>query len=235
MSKRFVALIIVLFFLPATGFCIADYNVGDELNVLAPSGLVLRETASPQGKKLGTVLLGETVTVLPEKFKKVAHTVVEFKGYNIRGFWVKVRHGNREGYVFDGYLSRYKAPGSIESKGAQADFSFAEQYLLAHTERRGERIKLPKIGDNYERYKQVFKNKAEVEVNIEGPDFYQITFEPGLTLEEAYLIGRLLWLEGKETLSIQNGTISAGTGAGIREMVVKNKAGLITLTMDVGD
>lgn len=223
--------------MPATGFCITNYNVGDNLNVLAPSGLVLRATASPQGKKISTVLLGETVTVLKENFKKVPHSVVEFKGFNIKGFWVKVSTAaGQQGYVFDGYLSRYKAPGSFDTNGAEDDYSPAERYLLGHTEQRGERIELAKTPNRYVRYKQAFQNNAEVEVNIgEGGAAYTLTFDKGLTLEEGYLIGRLLWLEGPLKSTLENGVITVSNAAETQLITVLNRGGTVILTMSIAD
>lgn len=220
------------------GFSITTYSVGDQLNVLAQRGLVLREAANPQGKKIGTIVLGETLTVLPENFKKVSHSVVEFKGYNIKGFWVKVKTtGGLEGYVFDGYLSHYKAPGTftVEEGGGLDTLSMIEQYMAIHTELRGPRVNLPK-GNRYDHYKQVFKNNAVVEASSgEGGAWYELTFNKGTSLEEAYLIGRLLWLEGKGKASIKNGIITVNNDMETQQIIVANKGGNIVLTMNIAD
>lgn len=226
-----------LLLLPAAGLCITSYSIGDQLHVLAPSGLVLRETANPKGAKIGTIVLGEMLTVLKENFKKVPHSVQEFKGYSIRGYWVRVRTiGGLEGYVFDGYLSRYKAPGTFEVKEGLDTFSMIEQYIGAHAEPRGPRINLPKTPNRYDHYKQAFQNSAEVEASSgEGGAWFKIYFNKGTSLEEAYLIGRLLWLEGKVSPSIANGIITVNNETETQQIIVLNKGGTIILTLNIAD
>jgi hypothetical protein len=237
MKKYIFGLLLSLFLLPAAGFCLTNYTIGDQLYVLAPSGLVLREKASAQGNKITTVALGETVTVLKENFRKVPHSVLEFKGYNIRGFWVKVRTADgQEGYVFDGYLSRYQAPGHLRLKEGQDTLMPVIQYMAAHSDFRGPRVQLAKTPNRYERYKQVFKNKAEVEVNIgEGGSAFKITFNKGTSLEEAYLIGRLLWLQGTVKSKIDRGVITLTNEDETQQVLVMNKAGLIIVTLSIAD
>ena len=239
MKKLFSAFLLVAFLFPAAGFCITNYIIGDQLNVLALSGLVLRETANPKGTKIGTIVLGETVTVLKDNFRKVPHSVVEFKSFSIRGFWVKVRTtGGLEGYVFDGYLSRYKAPGTFTvPEGSGLDtLSMIEQYLAVHTPVSGPRINLPKAPSRYDHYKQVFKNNAVVEASSgEGGAWYKVSFNKGTSLEEGYLIGRLLWLEGKNNASIENGIITVNNETETQQIIVVNKGGTIILTMNIAD
>lgn len=237
MKKYLSLLALALFLLPATSFCITSYKVGDQLNVLAPSGLILRDTPKAKGKKLATVALGETVTVLQKNFKKFSHTVAEFKGYNIRGFWVQVRTADgKEGYVFDGYLSRYKAPGTFAIQEEEGSFTTPEQYLAAHSEQQGARIEIPKTPNRYERYKQVYQNGAEVEVNIgEGGALYTMTFNKGLSLEEGYLIGRLLWMEGPVKSRIVGGVVTLLNAAETQEVVVKKQGSLTVVTLGLAD
>lgn len=238
MNKHFFALLLAIFLLlPAAGFCITQYNVGDQLYSLAPSGLVLRVTPNPQGKKIGTIALGDMLTVLPENFRKVPHSVLEFKGYNIRGFWVQVRTASgQNGYVFDGYLSRYQAPGHLQLNEALDTLDGVTQYMAAHSGFQGARIQLPKSPSRYERYKQVFRNGAEVEVNIgEGGASFKMTFNKGTTLEEAYLIGRLLWLQGPVTSSIDQGVITLNNADEMQQVLVMNKGGAIIVTFSIAD
>lgn len=237
MKKYLSLLTLALFLLPASGFCIANYKVGDQLNVLAPSGLILREAPKAKGKKLTTVAPGEMVTVLQANFKKFSHAVTEFKGYNIRGFWVKVRtSGGQEGYVFDGYLSRYKAPGTFAIQEEEGSLTTPEQYLAAHSEQRGARIEIPKTPNRYERYKQIYQNGAEVEVNIgEGGALYTMTFDQGLTFEEGYLIGRLIWMEGPVKSRIEGGKVTLLNQAETQEVVVKKQGGRIIVTLGIAD
>ncbi len=238
MKKHCLLLLLSLFLLPAAGLCISNYQAGDQLYVLAPNGLVLRETANPQGKKLLTLAVGDRVTVLPESLRKVPHSVVEFKSYNIRGFWVKVRTTNgKEGFVFDGYLSRFQAPGHLQLKAGQDTLYGPVQFMAVHSEFKGPRVNLAKEATRYERYKEVFKNGAEVEINTgEGGSTYKITFNQGTTVEEAYLIGRLLWMDGVVIKSkIQDGIITLVNEDDTQEVLIMNRGGRIYTTFSIAD
>lgn len=72
--------------------------------ILAPSGLNLRATADPSSERLTTIPYGTQIELL-EAAKKRDMMVDQFPGGMAR-----VKYGEREGYVFDGYLSRFPAP-----------------------------------------------------------------------------------------------------------------------------
>ena len=91
MQSTSIALLFSAFLLPFFVHAIGPYKAGDQLTVHAISGLVLRETASPSGKKIRTLEYGTTVTVLADGLKKTPHSVELTKGYSIKGYWVKVR------------------------------------------------------------------------------------------------------------------------------------------------
>lgn len=87
------------------------YKKGDILNVLALSGLNLREEPSVGSKSIVKVNCGESVEVLELPS-------VKFTFEKINGYWLKVKYREKEGYIFDGYLSKYPAP---ENKGKEWD------------------------------------------------------------------------------------------------------------------
>lgn len=71
-----------------------------EMWVTAPSGLALRKGPSPQDERIHFIPKGDKIRVLENPGLVPAY---EFEG--IRGFWIRVRHGYLEGYVFSGYLT----------------------------------------------------------------------------------------------------------------------------------
>ncbi len=236
--------LLCLFAWPSVTFSIGMYAVGDQLTVHAASGLILRETPAPTGKKIMTVEMGTLVTVLKEGFRKNPHSVSPFEGFTIKGFWVKVRiPGGKEGYVFDGYLSKYKTVGSLpngddpNAKDNDAT-TIQERYLMMHADRKGKRIDLGKGENRYEHYKILFTNNADLEVNTgEGGSQYIIRFGKETTVEEAYLIGKELWLEDVESLksTISKGVITLTSNDELWEVEVQNKGGIVHLSMSHAD
>jgi hypothetical protein len=223
---------------------VGPYAVGDKLTVLAESGLILRQTAAPTGTKIKTLDYGTLVTILADNFKKVPYSVAFFSGFTVKGFWVKVRTPEgQEGFVFDGYLSKYKTPGSLpngdDPNAADNDAgTIQERYLMMHSARKGKRIDLPKGPGRYEQYRVVMVNGDELEVNTgEGGSSYTIRFHKGVTMEEAYLIGKSLWLEDVEKIktSISKGVVTMLSDDEMYSVDIENKGGFVYLTMQHAD
>lgn len=237
MTTKYVFLAAMLLFFQSFAAGIGIYNPGDELFVHAGSGLLLRKTPDAKGERIQTLNYGDAVKVLKMDYKKKPHSVVEFKGFTIKGFWVKVSTAEgKEGYVFDGYLSKYRTPVKIVDD-ASTGYSMAELYMLGNSEKKGERIDLPKAETRYERYKQLFKNGAEVEVDYgEGGSSQKITFQKGITLEEAYLIGKALWLKDMKLVSaFKKGGIAVSSYDELFQIEVSNKFGVVVLNMQHAD
>ncbi len=72
--------------------------------ILAPSGLNLRATSSPGSQKLLTIPYGAKVELVASAAS--SDMMVD----NFPGGMAKVKYGRQEGYVFDGYISRFPAP-----------------------------------------------------------------------------------------------------------------------------
>lgn len=235
-------LLIALFLLlaPTLAFSIGTYVAGDKLTVHAESGLILRETAAPTGKKLATLTYGSLVTVQAEGLRKTPHTVTPFTGFTIKGYWVKVRTADGKlGFVFDGFLSKYKTPGSLPNDDDDAESgTIQERYLKMHSPRKGPKVDLPKGDSRYDHYKVAYANGAEVEADMgEGGSQYIIRFNKEVTVEEAYLIGKSLWLEDAEKIktTISKGVISMLSGDELWAVEVYSKAGITHLVMQHAD
>lgn len=244
MKNALYLVALLLFLAPTLAFSIGAYVAGDKLTVHAESGLILRETAAPTGKKILTLEYGTLVTVQAEGLRKTPYTVTPFTGFTIKGYWVKVRAPDGKlGYVFDGYLSKYKTPGSLpngdDPNADDADAgTIQERYLQMHAPRKGPKIDLPKGETRYDHYKVAYANGNEVEVNTgEGGSQYIIRFNKEVTLEEAYLIGKFLWMEQAENIktSISKGVISMMSGDELWAVEVYSKAGIVHLVMQHAD
>jgi len=237
-------LLLCLFALPSTTFAIGTYVVGDKLFVHASSGLILRETASPTGKKIQTLDMGTLVTVLKDGFRTTAHSVSPFEGYAIKGYWVKVSTPNgKQGFVFDGYLSKYKTvamlPNGDDPNAKDNDATtIQERFLMMQADRKGKRIEMQKGEGRYEHYRILFTNNADLEVNTgEGGSTYIIRFGKETTVEEAYLIGKEMWMENVDKVksSISKGVITLESEDGLYLVEVQNKGGIVHLSMSHAD
>jgi hypothetical protein len=230
--------------LPYSSYSIGAYKAGDKLNVHAASGLVLRDTPSPTGKKLITLSYGTQITVLAEGFRKTPFSVEVVKGFTIKGFWVKVRTAKgQEGFVFDGYLSKYKTPASLPNGDDPKDpggmMSIQERYLIHHSAPKGPKVELERYETTYQHFKQSYANGDEVEVNAgEGGSEYTIRFNKGVTIEEAYLIGKEMWfgmMDMKSTASMRQGGLILNSEDGMHEIEVVSRGGIIHLFMRRAD
>ena len=90
----------------------AKFKQGDQENVLLLKGLKLYQKPDSKSAHLSTVAYGATVEVLSSN----ADSLKAYSGkitndttpvpVTLKGHWVKVKYGQKEGYAFDGYLSK---------------------------------------------------------------------------------------------------------------------------------
>ena len=86
------------------------FKENENVYVWATSGLNMRALSDAKSPKMGTIPYGTKITVLPDIGVKVPFEVEEFKGFVVKGYWLLVKYGDTEGFVFDGFLSRLPAP-----------------------------------------------------------------------------------------------------------------------------
>lgn len=115
MSKSVALIASLLFCLTAIAQFKGAYTKGDKLNVLTLSGINLRAGAASTSATLVKIPYGAAVVVTDDSLRKIGHRVEEIERFIIEGYWVKVRFGDKEGYVFDGYLSKLPAPDYKDS------------------------------------------------------------------------------------------------------------------------
>lgn len=150
---------------------VSTYEVGSKLYVLSEKGLNLRESASPESKKLVLLTYGSQVLVVNK------YPTKEFKSDGISGKWVEVQFKSFKGFVFDGYLSNYIAP----QKGCK---NFKD-YL---TKNLGPGKKEIVSAGDYEGQTAIRFSKSILFLG-EGGDTFDLFF-PGISMEELYLIGK---------------------------------------------
>ncbi len=186
-SLLIVALLLVL---SKQSFSIQSYTAGQTLNVLATSGMNLRD--APKGTVLQKIPYGARIKTLQAKSTTNPETIE-----GIQGNWVKVEYNGAMGFVFDGFLSTLPAP---EVNGADLH-SYAKKWMNPLSEL---------IEIDYHRFNmgpsvratQLFKLKSDTvvyfsDVYYEGGT--QILSIPNVSLEEAYLVSKACYAEIYET------------------------------------
>lgn len=88
-----------------------SYKKGDSLYVISDAGLVLRSAADKNASKVSLIPYGRQITVSGDNSGDKP-----FEVNGIKGFWVKAVCDGREGFAFDGFLSKHPAPDRCTSK-----------------------------------------------------------------------------------------------------------------------
>ena len=100
----------------------------------------------------------------------------------IKGFWVKASFGGKEGYLFDGYLLKFKPYGEMGD----------EEYWTSLSKVKSSTDKPPKSDINYYSYKRVdFENGVSwIDEGYEGGAHSSLSIPSTLmSLQEASLFG----------------------------------------------
>lgn len=109
MKTLFTFLLILSFLFPSFG--VSDYKSNDDLYVWAISGLNLRTQPDAKSSKIINIPYGEKVRVIDAQIntRQFSYTMSKSSSvaWQIDGYWVQVRFGDEEGYVFDGYLGKF--------------------------------------------------------------------------------------------------------------------------------
>lgn len=122
------AVITISFLMLALGML--AQSKGDTLYVAAHSGLNLRTEPGTKATKLAAIPREGQVIVLADVDSSLAHSVTEFPGFSIKGFWVEVDYKGQVGYVFSGYLSGFVPAKLITYPNDEAYYEDFIDYLL---------------------------------------------------------------------------------------------------------
>jgi Bacterial SH3 domain len=172
--------IIILFLIPMVLVAHQSrFSEGETIYVWAMSGLNMRKLPDAKSEKIASLPYGTKVTVQPNIGVIVAHEVEEFKDFKVKGVWLLVKYGDKEGFVFDGYMSRLVAP-EYYKKGIVSYFdnkigNIGEKYDVKE-------VKSEIDEDNSNSYKQKYQKGIIYEfTSAYETDLEKITL-PNLTL-----------------------------------------------------
>ena len=202
--KKYLVFLLFLFQITQLTAQTSRFKDGETLYVWAQSGLNMREKSDAKASKVAAIPYGAKVFVSTNIGVKIPFEVEEFKGFTVKGYWLLVKYGNTEGYVFDGFLSRLPAP-KYEKGGI-------EDYFKAHFKKIGERYDCSTYNDNegkgktektcndatqvYCGYSQKYESKIiyilnscnEADARSENIDIQNITLFEGLVLVKTFYL-----------------------------------------------
>lgn len=203
----------------------------DTFNVMASHGIYLRDSANLTSKKLAKLPYATRLILLNQDIISTEITVQETKYFEIKGRMQKVKVismidslNNLEGYVFDGYLTKFPVPvlnyQSQEDNYVPADlyyfknsFGVSEKIIKkcpidSMGSALGEKIQDPCQQTFEEKFGAVVKYKSQCEESGGSNSF---TFK-GLSLREAYFIFYVLYFNeaSQETTENEAGTYYYG-------------------------
>jgi len=165
-----------------------SYKAGDKLYVYTRDGLSLREQPDPKGKLILVAPYGDEVTVQPDSNPRIT-----FTSSNIPGAWVRVKHLDKTGYMFNGFLSRLKPIKNSTTERYREDlYNYLKQEfkLVEETKSPPEAI--------YNSYlKMELGNGATYETkDYEGGSTITVRFPiKVITYQEVFLFARLVYPE----------------------------------------
>jgi len=185
-----ILFVLVLSIISFHSLAIQNYTTGQTLNVLATSGMNLRD--APKGTVLQKIPYSARVKTLQAKSSANPETVE-----GIQGNWVKVEYNGATGFLFDGFLSTLPAP---EINGADLH-AYAKKWMNPVSDYLEIDYHRFNMGPSV-RATQLFRLKTDTvvyfsDVYYEGGT--EILSVPGISLEEAYLVARANFTEIYET------------------------------------
>ena len=196
----------------------------DTLNVLAPKGIWLRNNASLESEKLVKLPYATKLILLEEDITTEEITIQETKYFEIKGRMRKVKVSsqdkvihNLEGYVFEGYLTKFPVP-ELNYKPTEDNYISADLYYFENSFGTSEKIikKCPIYSEGeppcQHTFEQKFGNVIVYKSTCEESGGSESFTFKGLSLREAYFIFYVLYFDEavEETTENEAGTYYYG-------------------------
>ena len=185
------------------------FKVNETLNVWAASGLNMRDKPDAKAAKVATIPYGTKVTVQVNIGIKISFEVEEFKGFIVKGYWLLVKYGNTEGFVFDGFLSRLPAPNLTEKEGLENYLDkkigkIGKKFEVRFYDETVDSMRYAKPNEIYNldkhderKYKQKYNSNILFEkTDYEGGGGNMIIL-PNLSLYEGYFLVKIFFYDDK--------------------------------------
>jgi Bacterial SH3 domain len=211
------------------------FKENETLNVWALKGINMRDKPDAKATKVATIPYGTKIVVQPNIGIKISFEVEETKGFMVKGYWLLVKYGNTEGFVFDGYLSRLPAPIPTEQ-----DLSI-ETYLNVQIGKVGKKYNIQIFDKAKDIYRKTTPKEKVDETDItgctqkykyniiydsakgEGGGGYTMTL-PDMSLYEAYFLLKTYFYDSKSLKLEKKGkviNVTQGDGNNGCEFTIK--------------
>lgn len=183
----------------------------DTFNIMASHGIYLREEANLTSNKLAKLPYATKLVFLNQDAISEEITIQETKYFEIKGKMQKVKVissidslNNLEGYVFDGYLTKFPVPvlnykGTEENDYLRSDFNYFKTNFEEGKKKVTARYE-PDCTENCDcAFEQKFGTVIEYKQNSCGEGGTTGSFKfNGLTIREAYFIAYVLFVSEAE-------------------------------------
>lgn len=102
--KKLMSLVALLIL--SVGTIFSHFDTGQQLQVVAHSGLTMRLLPNANSEALKVIPFGEKVKIVTEEMDTMVYQKIDW----VSGNWVLISHEGDMGYVFDGFLSDLPLP-----------------------------------------------------------------------------------------------------------------------------
>ncbi|MVM38807.1 hypothetical protein GO730_16760 [Spirosoma sp. HMF3257] len=223
----------------ATPYLEKPLQVNDIVYIHAPNGLTLRKTGAKDGTKVALVPFnGASLTVVSPPEPGVQYVAETIGGFAVKGGWVNVKTSEGlEGYLFEGYLSRYKPLNVNKLEGNVATM---DGFYRTISPLKSKRTTLPSINGSTERYQYVYADGTRFEEQQFPGGGTQILDLPAekFTLQEALVLFRTAWF-GKEkttgTYDTAKQRLTIIAEGGYTQLTIQPKGNRLVLRFETAD
>ena len=166
-----------------------NYKKGDQVFILAPSGLNIRNLPSLSGEKIGKALFKDKVEVIG-----YGESPQAFSYTGIDGHWLEIDYNGLEGYVFDGLVSRFPISGVKED-------IFIPQFIGNNFVAMDEPEITKKMVEGFGEFSTIKQTYSPVEDPLFEFQFIEVEEEmieehilrlPNMEISEAFTLGKAL-------------------------------------------
>ncbi len=185
------------------------------LHVYAYSGLKLRTQPTTQSEVVKIIPYGDKVTLLEQSGQ---HETIEW----MSGEWVKVSHGESEGYVFEGFISELPIPNyKFEMTLNDLDLTYP---LLAWAEYHYDEVQNADtiMNDEVEKVVQHLENNLTLTRTNTKHRFYVNMELSNIKIEDAYNLVKAMLLTKAEKEVFENNSIFIHDNEGLMHRIKVN-------------
>ncbi|MBT8234326.1 MAG: SH3 domain-containing protein [Saprospiraceae bacterium] len=197
------------------------------VSVIAFSGLKIRATPGVDGKVLDVVAFGEKVEILEDS--EITQTIEWLKGK-----WIKVAYHNVEGYVFDGFVTKFPIP-TYDFELTQNDLDIAYP-LLAWAENNFDEINSMDTIERANSIKVIQYLEGGIQISREDTDykFESVVTLPNTKISDGYnLVKSMLLTKNERKVFEDKSVFISNRGNGIDKIKIDVDAPIEI--KDIGD